>query len=208
MKSAKHHPSPLDFFDACIHMGPIVVLRGEQIVTDYYQVLKEEFDERVENGVGVVENEEARLYWDGMPIWGKLRSLSDHFFELNSCVVASTYCNSWSFSEVTPSDPFNSMAKSYTEVYINRDENYRLQYLKRMAEEFEFDGIIFHDSKTCPNTSSNRYRLPQRFQEQTDIPFITINGDQNDLRCFSEEQTKTTVEAFIEQIKSNKEVLA
>ncbi len=29
---------------------------------------------------------------------------------------------------------------------------------------------------------------------------MTINGDLNDLRCFSEEQTKTNVEAFIEQL--------
>ena len=147
-----------------------------------------------------------RLYWDGMPIWGKLRVLSDHFFDLNSCVVASTYCNSWSFSEITPNDPLTSMAKSYTEVYINRDENFRLKYLQRMVDEFKIDGIIFHDSKTCPNTSSNRYRLPQRLQESINVPFITINGDQNDLRCFSEEQTKTNIEAFIEQIKSTKEL--
>lgn len=29
---------------------------------------------------------------------------------------------------------------------------------------------------------------------------IVINGDLNDLRCFSEEQTKTNIEAFVEQL--------
>jgi len=34
------------------------------------------------------------------------------------------------------------------------------------------------------------------------IPHLVINGDLNDLRCFSEEQTVTNIEAFVEQIES------
>ncbi len=206
LKTAQHIPSPIDFFDACIQMGPIVVLRGEQVVTDYYKQLLNELNERIEENRGVIDNEEVRVYWDGMPIWGKLKNLSNHFSELEACVVASTYCNSWTFSEIDPNNPIKSMADSYTKIFINRAEGFKLDYLKRMAKEFNINGFIFHDSKTCPNNSNNRYRLPQRTQEATGLPAITINGDQNDLRCFSEEQTKTTIEAFIEQIKTNKEL--
>ena len=46
--------------------------------------------------------ENFRLFWDGMPIWGKLRDLAALFSELKTCVVASTYCNSWIFSELDP----------------------------------------------------------------------------------------------------------
>ena len=207
LKSAEHIPSPLSFFDACIQMGPIVVLRGENVVLEYYKQLKAELDQRIENNVGAVEEENVRIYWDGMPIWGKLRSLSNHFAENNANVVASTYCNSWAFSDIDPNDPFKSMAKIYTELFINRDDRFKLKYLTRMIAEFKIDGVIYHDSKTCPNNSNNRYQLPQKLQEIVDIPFISINGDQNDLRCFSEEQSKTNIEAFIEQISANKELL-
>ena len=206
LKTAQHVPSPLVFFDACIHMGPIVVLRGEQIVSDYYKGLLNELNERIEQNIGVIDNEEVRLYWDGMPIWGKLKSISNHFSELNACVVASTYCNSWTFSEIDPNDPIRSMANTYTKIFINRAESFKTEYLKKLADEFRIDGFIFHDSKTCPNNSNNRYRMPQRIQEITNLPTTTINGDQNDLRCFSEEQTKTLLEAFVEQIKTNKEL--
>ncbi|MBC8419098.1 MAG: hypothetical protein H8E10_10935 [Desulfobacterales bacterium] len=27
---------------------------------------------------------------------------------------------------------------------------------------FKFDGIIFHDAKTCPNNSYSRYGMPER----------------------------------------------
>jgi benzoyl-CoA reductase/2-hydroxyglutaryl-CoA dehydratase subunit BcrC/BadD/HgdB len=46
--------------------------------------------------------------------------------------------------------------------------------------------------------------MPQRIERQTGIPSLTINGDLNDLRLISDEQTKTNVEAFIEQLAENK----
>ena len=33
------------------------------------------------------------------------------------------------------------------------------------------------------------------------MPSLVINGDLNDLRCFSDEQAKTNLEAFVEQIE-------
>ncbi|MFW9929078.1 MAG: 2-hydroxyacyl-CoA dehydratase subunit D [Candidatus Thorarchaeota archaeon] len=204
LETAKNSPSPLSFFDGCIHMAPIVVLRGDQIAIDYYKMLKEEMLQRIENHVAAVPNETVRLYWEGMPIWGKIRSLSNLFIESESCVVASTYCNSWAFNQFDPQDPFKSMAKAYTELFINRDEKYKEEYLDNMIKEYRIDGIVYHDCKTCPNNSNNRYQLPQRLYEKTDIPYIIINGDVNDLRCYSEEQSRTSVEAFIEQLKSYK----
>ena len=41
------------------------------------------------------------------------------------------------------------------------------------------------------------------FYEQG-IPSLTINGDLNDLRLISDEQTKTNVEAFVEQLEENR----
>jgi metallophosphoesterase superfamily enzyme len=32
------------------------------------------------------------------------------------------------------------------------------------------------------------------------VPRLVINGDLNDLRCYSEEQAKTNIEAFVEQL--------
>jgi benzoyl-CoA reductase/2-hydroxyglutaryl-CoA dehydratase subunit BcrC/BadD/HgdB len=45
--------------------------------------------------------------------------------------------------------------------------------------------------------------MPQRLSEATGIPSLTIHGDLNDLRLLSDEQTKTNVEAFIEQLEEN-----
>jgi benzoyl-CoA reductase/2-hydroxyglutaryl-CoA dehydratase subunit BcrC/BadD/HgdB len=204
LETASNIPSPLTFFDGSIHMGPVVVLRGTQVAVDYYKTLKAELEDRVKNNVAAVEDEQFRLYWEGMPIWGKLRSLSELFLQLKTCIVASTYCNSWIFDSFDPNKPFYSMAKAYSEIFINRSETVKERYLKDMVEKFQIDGIIFHDSKTCPNNSNNRYGMPERLQESLDIPHLVINGDLNDLRCYSEEQAKTNIEAFIEQLKEIK----
>jgi benzoyl-CoA reductase/2-hydroxyglutaryl-CoA dehydratase subunit BcrC/BadD/HgdB len=204
LETASTHPSPFTFFDGTIHMGPAVVLRGTPQAVDYYKILLKELKERVNTGMGAVENEKFRLYWEGMPVWGRLRAHSELFAGLNACVLASTYCNSWIFTDFDPEDPFRSMAKAYTELFIVKSDEAKERYLKRMFDFFKIDGVIYHDAKTCPNNSNNRYGMPQRLMKETGIPSIVINGDLNDLRLISDEQTKTNVEAFIEQLEENR----
>ena len=197
-------PSPLTFFDGTIHMGPAVVLRGTHQAVDYYELLLGELKERIAEGVGAVRGEKFRLYWEGMPVWGKLRDNSSLFMSLEACVVASTYCNSWIFQDLDPRDPFESMATAYTELFIVRADNVKEDYIARMSDFFKVDGFIFHDAKTCPNNSNNRYGMPERLRERLGVPHLTIDGDLNDLRCYSEEQARTNIEAFIEQLAESR----
>ena len=144
--------------------------------------------------------ERLRLYWEGMPIWGRLRDLATLFLELGTCVVASTYANSWIFTALDPDDPLRSMARAYTELFIVRSDAYKEEYLERMVAKFGVDGLIFHDCKTCPNNTNCRHGMPERLRARLGIPSITIAGDLNDLRCYSDEQSRTQIEAFVEQL--------
>ncbi|AFM24275.1 2-hydroxyacyl-CoA dehydratase subunit D [Desulfomonile tiedjei] len=197
-------PAPLTFFDTSIHMAPAVVLRGLPEAVEYYKLLLSELHERIENKVAAIEGERHRIYWDGMPIWGKLRDLSELFTSLKTNIVASTYCNSWIFDAFDPAQPLESMARAYTELFIVRDETYKEAYMDAWITKFSVDGVIFHDAKTCPNNSNSRYCMPQRMTQRLKVPTLVINGDLNDLRCYSEEQAKTNIEAFIEQLDEKK----
>ena len=42
----------------------------------YYKLLLEELEERVAQGVGAVDGERIRIYWEGMPVWGRLQALA------------------------------------------------------------------------------------------------------------------------------------
>ena len=203
LNTARNVPSPFTFFDGTIHMAPAVVLRGTHQANDYYKLLLEELEERIANNIAAVNDERHRIYWDGMPIWGRLRDHSELFSDLGANVLASTYCNSWIFSAFDPDDPFNSMARAYTELFIVRSDDYKETYLKEMLNSFKVDGIIYHDAKCCPNNSNASYGMPQRLEQQTGVPSLVINADLNDLRLVSDEQTNTNVEAFIEQLEEN-----
>lgn len=200
----RHKPSPMTFFDTTIHMAPAVVLRGLPEAVDYYKKLLVELKERQEQNIGAVGKETHRLYWDGMPVWGKLRELASFFNEANASIVVSTYCNSWIFRAFDAKNPWESMARAYMELFIVRSEDAKEAIMAQLFKEFSVDGIIYHDAKTCPHNSNTRYGMPQRLKEKTGVPFTIVYGDLNDLRCFSEEQAKTSIEAFMEQMGAKK----
>jgi benzoyl-CoA reductase/2-hydroxyglutaryl-CoA dehydratase subunit BcrC/BadD/HgdB len=200
LECAAAKPSPLTFFDHTILMGPAVVARGTKAANDFYRILLAELQGKIASGQGAVDGERFRLYWDGMPVWGKLRPLAELFLRLETCVVASTYCNSWIFDALDNDDPWEGMARAYLELFIVRNDEFKEKYIRLMSEKFNFDGIIYHDAKTCPNNTNSRYGMPQRLQRELDLPGLTIHGDLNDLRCYSEEQAVTNIEAFVEQL--------
>jgi len=203
LRLAEHRPSPLTFFDGTIHMGPAVVLRGDPRAEQYYELLIAELEERIAQGVGAVDGEIHRFYWEGMPVWGKLRENAETFAGHKACVVASTYCNSWIFEDLSHEDPFEGMARAYTELFIVRSERFKQQYLEGMVRDYNINGIIYHDCKTCPNNSNNRYGLPVRLRDKLGVPYVVINGDLNDLRLYSEEQARTQFEALVEQLQES-----
>jgi benzoyl-CoA reductase/2-hydroxyglutaryl-CoA dehydratase subunit BcrC/BadD/HgdB len=205
LDTAAAHPSPLTFFDGTTLMGPAVVGRGTQEAVDYYKLLLRELVERVEMGVGAVDGERFRIYWEGMPIWGRLRAHSELFASLNACVLASTYCNSWIFSDLDPDEPFTSMARAYTKLFIVRSDEVKQKYIRRMLDFFAVDGVVYHNARTCPNNSNSNYGMPQRLTGETGIPNLVLDGDLNDLRCLSDEQTSTNIEAFVEQLEERGE---
>jgi benzoyl-CoA reductase/2-hydroxyglutaryl-CoA dehydratase subunit BcrC/BadD/HgdB len=204
LETAAATPAPLTFFDGTIHMGPAVVLRGTRQAVDYYRLLLAELEQRIAEKVAAVDGEKHRIYWEGMPVWGRLRQHSELFSQLQTSVLVSTYCSSWIFPDFDANDPLRSMAKAYLALFIVRSDAYKEEYIKRMLKKFRIDGIIYHDAKTCPCNSNSRYGMPQRLEQETGVPSLVISGDLNDLRCVSDEQTRTNVEAFIEQLEERR----
>ena len=200
LESATVRPTPWTFFDGVIHMGPAVVLRGTQAPIDYYEALSKELDGLVAEKKASIPDEKLRFYWEGMPVWGRLRALSDLFAELGVAVVASTYCNSWIFDSLDPAAPFESMAATYTSIFINLDDKGKEEYLTRLSKQFGVDGMIYHDARTCSDNSNCRYGMQETITDKSGIPHLVVHGDLSDMRCYSDERTRTDIEAFVEQL--------
>lgn len=204
LDAARAHPAPLTFFDGLIHMAPVILMRGSQVAIEYYQTLLAEVEQRLRDRVGAVPEERHRLYWEGMPIWPRVRDLSEKFFDLNAVIAASTYCNSWAFEDYGGGDPLEWMARTSIEIFINRDESFKEAFLLQMFDRFDIDGAIFHNARTCPNNTNSRFGMAQRLRDRCEMPVLVIDGDLADGRFFSAAQTMTNFEAMIEQLEEHK----
>ncbi len=199
LSTGEARPSPLTFFDACVHMGPAVVLRGDPRSAAYYEGLLAELEGRVARGEAAVAGERVRLYWEGMPIWGRLRDVSDLLARLGACVAGSTYCSSWVFDALDPDAPFDSMARAALELFITRTDAVKERILAAEARRYSVHGIVFHDAKTCPNNSNCRYGMPGRLAAGPGVPSVVVHSDLNDLRLHADEGVRLALEAFVEQ---------
>lgn len=106
------------------------------------------------------------------------------------------------FDDLDPKDPFESSALAYCKLFIVRSDAVKEKVLEQLLSDFSIDGMIYHESKTCARNSNTLYGLQNRLYNKTNIPYLEINGDLNDPRCYSEEQTIIAIETFISQLSN------
>lgn len=201
LATCKSVPSPMNAFDGFILMGPIVTLRGTREVVDFYTMLKEELQQRVTNGVAAVPGEKYRLMWDNLPIWFRLRDLSEKFMDLKACVAASTYLNGWVSYGLGAANPIDAIARAYSSAFVNVSIRDRARMMREIVEQFSIDGIIFHSNRSCRPYSLGQYEIKEMLTKWTGVPGILIEADMNDERAYSEGPVFTRIEAFVETLR-------
>ncbi len=202
MERGKNRPAPISVFDQFIHMAPIVEMRGKPETVDFYAAMLKEVDERIEKGIGAVRNEQRRLLWDNLPIWYKLRELSEYLAERGVAVVASTYTMAWGELAplIDPEKPFESMARTYIQPILNVGTGKKLEKMKKMIEEFQLDGAILHSDRSCKPYSIGQVDQRNRLIRDYGVPALLLEADHNDPRAYAEEQARARLDAFIEML--------
>ncbi len=206
LDSVKHKPSPINSFDTFIHLAPIVTLRGTKECVDYYTELYNEIQENIAQNKGTIPNERIRLLWDNLPIWYRIKYLSELFQKYDAALVAATYTASWAVlvEEPSPDKIYEELAKAYLSPYINRGIKDRIEIISNLIEEYDLDGFIMHSDRSCKPYSLGQYVVKQEVTRRTGKPGLIIESDQNDPRVFSEAQIETRVQAFIEAINGGR----
>jgi len=189
-----------------ILMAPIVTLRGQQQVLDFYEILRQELQERVAGGVAAIPGEKYRLLWDNLPIWFKMRDLSEKFIDLQACVVASTYLNAWAATRLDATEPIGGLARTYASAFVNQSIIYRAKLMRDIVADYSIDGVIFHSNRSCRPYSLGQYDIKEILTKWTGVPGILIEADMNDERSYAEGPVFTRLEAFIETLKPRREV--
>ncbi len=199
-------PAPMTAFDAFFHLALIVTLRGTQKAVDYYELLLEEMNQRVKDGISMVPEERYRLIWDNLPVWYKTKWLSEKFSSHGAALVADTYTAAWSgVTHLIDENNFlESMAVAYSSVHINISIDLMLGTMKNLIEKYKADGIVMHSNRSCKPYSLGQYDLRKMVSDELGVPVLIFEADMVDERSFGEAQVETRIDAFMEILKKNK----
>ncbi|HVN71187.1 MAG TPA: 2-hydroxyacyl-CoA dehydratase family protein, partial [Desulfomonilia bacterium] len=206
LDTAAHKPAPMTAFDAFFFLALIVTLRGTKTVVDFYKELLAEMNERIDQEIWALPNERYRLLWDNLPVWYRLKWLSDTFASHDACLVADTYTTAWcgSMKYIDENNFFDSMAEAYTRIYLNIGIDEMAKTIFQMIDKYEVDGMVMHSNRSCKPYSFGQYDIQKMIQDKKDIPCMMLESHMVDERSFSESQASTRIDAFMEIIKQRK----
>jgi bcr-type benzoyl-CoA reductase subunit B len=196
----RHKPCPMTAFDAFIHLAPIVEMRGADFTVAYYRALLAELDERIAAGVGALVHERVRLVWDNLPIWSRVRWMSERLAARGAALVASTYTNAWGELAplIDPEHPLESGARTYLHAILNRGTGHKLRVMRQLVADYGADGVLLHSDRSCKPYSVGQIDERGRLTGEDGLPALLIEADHNDPRAFSEEQVAARLDAFLE----------
>ena len=196
-------PSPMTVFDQFIAMSPIVSQRGARVAVDFYRDLLDELKDRVSKGIGAVDNERFRLFWDNLPIWPELRRLSTFLDEQGACLVTSLYTWAWSSLSVSQSDPFGDWTDQYlytANLHLER----RIEQYSEFVERYRLDGFLYHSNRSCKMVSQDIPEVRRAVAEKTGVPGVILEADHNDPRLYAIDHLEDQVKSFLELLASRK----
>lgn len=192
-------PSPLNSPDMFVHMAIIVTLRGTETALEYYRGMLAEVNQRVEQGIGAVENEKYRLLWDHIPMWYALRDFFDLFAEQGACFAVDTYTNVWT-GEFDPDRPVESLAECYQTVMPNLRLPLRADRMIDFIRDYQIDGFVIHSNHSCKSYCLGEYEIARRVTDATGVRGIVLEADMVDPGYYSEQQVSDRVLAFLESL--------
>jgi benzoyl-CoA reductase/2-hydroxyglutaryl-CoA dehydratase subunit BcrC/BadD/HgdB len=200
LEFGQHRPSPINAPDLFVAMAPIVALRGTRRAVACYRGLKAELEERVAQSVGAVPGERTRLLWDNIAIWYRLYRFFRPFMDAGACFVADTYTNAWTVELDLDEDPFTSLARAYTGVFINIDLPTRLQIITDLAHRFQVDGMVMHANRSCKPFSITQSAVRNTLRDELGLPVLILEADMCDARLYNEGAVRERVAVFLEMV--------
>ncbi|MEE8470963.1 MAG: 2-hydroxyacyl-CoA dehydratase family protein [Dehalococcoidia bacterium] len=195
-------PTPMSQIDVFTCLFPLVTLKGTREAVEFYEQLRDEVKERVDNGIGFVPNERFRLIWDLFPIYHNMRLLN-YFAEFGAAFVTDLYGNAFS-GRLDSSDPFGSLAERYLSFFMRSASRGKAEIYKRRALEYHVDGIVFHSNRCCRCFTVEQPDVGNILREELGLPSMMFGANMVDPRGYDDAQVKAQIEAFMEMLESRK----
>lgn len=200
-----HKPAPLSGMDMMLAQW----LKGFNVDKEYgidlIERLIEEIEERVEKGIYAFDESAPRILLTGCPIGSGSEKVLKALEEAGASVVALENCTGYKpldimVDEAPDKNPLLALAEKYLQTPCScmTPNNSRFDLIKRMAEEYDVDGVVDLTWVACHTYAIESFSLKNMVQNELGLPFIQIETDYSDSDTG---QVKTRVEAFLETIQ-------
>jgi benzoyl-CoA reductase/2-hydroxyglutaryl-CoA dehydratase subunit BcrC/BadD/HgdB len=195
-------PCPVSQIDVFTVQFPLVTLKGTRAAVEFYEPLRDEIRQRVDDGIGFLPNERFRLMWDLFPVFHNLRLLN-YFAQFDATFVADMYGNAFS-GRLDSSEPFGSLAERYLSFFMRSASLGKAQIYKERVRRYHVDGMVFHANRCCRCFSAEQPELGRILREELDMPSMVFEADMVDPRVYDDAQIKARIEAFMEMLEARK----
>ena len=206
----KSIPCPVSTRDTFGGLFPLFTMSGLKSPMRLYKRMYKEAKERVDNGVGALENEEFRLMFEGIPFWYNLKFFAN-LERWNAIIVYEPYV--YAFTKYTNpniskndilNNPVECMAELMLSFWYIYDLKTRFEKFKETVKDWKIDGVILHNNMSCRPNSCGMYDLKRKLMEEENIPCLVITSDMNDPRKMNSVQILNQMESFIEILRKRK----
>jgi benzoyl-CoA reductase subunit B len=195
-------PTPMDARDAFSAVFFMLCIPGTKMAVDFYERLREEVKERVENKIGVVAEEKYRLIWDNLPLWFNLQ-IFEYLNSLGAVVAAETFSHVW-MGRLNPSKPLESLARKYLPNFANASIDRKINLIIELVKDFKADGVILPTNWGCRMMSVNETIVKDVVYEKLGVPSLILDVDSSDWRSYNDAQVKAKIEDFLEILSQKK----
>ena len=170
--------------------------------------LIDEVEDRMDKGIFAYDEKAPRILLTGCPTGAGgadkvLRALED----AGAAVVALENCTGYKGLDVLvdedmDKDPLLALAEKYlsTPCSCMTNNNGRLDLIRRLAEEYDVDGVVDLTYQACHTYAIESFTVKKYVQDELHLPFMQIETDFSDSDTG---QIRTRVEAFLETLQTS-----
>jgi benzoyl-CoA reductase/2-hydroxyglutaryl-CoA dehydratase subunit BcrC/BadD/HgdB len=206
-------PGPMpseDHFNAFV---PATFRLCDDVTLEFYKELHAELKERVANGIGVVPDEKYRLLWaGGLPPWHTMW-VFNYFEDRGAVFVIERVYRLYDPVEIPKhiTHPLEKLAyrtfHRMTQKFDQAKEstgNANAEFLLEYIRDYKIDGMVMHATKSCRAATVGQLYIRNLIQSSVDIPFLQLQSDIIDIRDYSEDQWKSSIDTFLETVANAK----
>lgn len=195
-------PCPMGALDEAVSLFVPMALLGTEEAVEFLESVKEEVQERVARGQGVVEVERRRLLILGGPAWWYDLGLFNAFEELGAVPVKHELDVGWAAGRLDPADPARSWAERLIRNYGTIDLlSARIAHVRRLIADYRADGLVIFSHWGCRVLSGQNLAIKETIYRELGLPTLILDGDlADDRHRASRQQDQDKIEQFVEML--------